>query len=139
MNAAKAKFLDDAVQTASPERLLTMLYDRLLLDLDRAEGDQRAGQREAASAHLLHAQDIVTELIATLDVDAWDGAHGLMSVYTFVLRELIDANTLGDADRVRACRDLVAPLAEAWHSAADAVIRPAVPVGASTGGELGVG
>src|SRR5690606_24477158 len=139
MNAAATQFLADAVQTASPERLLTMLYDRLLLDLDRAEADQRAGQRDAASTHLLHAQDIVTELMATLDVAAWDGAAQLMSLYTYVLNELIDANTHGDPERVAACRELLAPLAEAWRAAADEVSRPAVGVAAGATGVLGVG
>ena len=64
--------------------LLTMLYDRLVLDLQRAEAEQRAGDRGAAGPHLMHAQDIVHELAATLDVDAWDGARRLMSVYTFL-------------------------------------------------------
>ncbi len=57
--AVRARYLDDAVATASPAKLLTMLYDRLVLDLERAETAQRAGDRAGAGPHLLHAQDIV--------------------------------------------------------------------------------
>ncbi len=34
--ALRARYLGDAVATASPQQLLVMLYDRLALDLERA-------------------------------------------------------------------------------------------------------
>lgn len=116
--AVRARYVDDTVATASPAKLLTMLYDRLVLDLQRAEAQQRAGNRSAASSHLLHAQDIVGELASTLDVTAWDGARQLLSVYTFLMTELVGANVEGDAERTAACRALVEPLCDAWHQAA---------------------
>lgn len=146
--AVRTRYLDDTVATASPAKLLTMLYDRLVLDLQRAETEQRAGDRGAAGPHLTHAQDIVSELMSTLDITAWDGARQLMSVYTFLLTELIGANVTGDADRTAACRELVGPLCDAWHQAAQEVsvtstLEPVgslpVPVGSGAYGELGVG
>lgn len=144
--AVRNRYVDDTVSTASPAKLLTMLYDRLVLDLTRAETEQRAGNRAAAGPHLTHAQDIVSELASTLQLDAWDGAKQLMSVYTFLLTELIGANVAGDADRTAACRELVEPLRDAWHQAADELARtatPLEPVAAATAarpfGELGVG
>lgn len=114
----RQRYLSDAVETAGPTRLLTMLYDRLLVDLDRAATSLELGDRGAASQCLVHAQDIVTELQSSLDTDAWDGAPQLMSLYAFVHTELVEANVHADAQRVRACRELVAPLASAWHEAA---------------------
>jgi flagellar protein FliS len=147
--AVRSRYVDDTVATASPAKLLMMLYDRLVLDLERAEAGQRAGDRAEGGVHLTHAQDIVSELAATLDVTAWDGAKQLMSVYTFLLTELVGANVSGDADRTAACRDLVLPLRDAWHQAAQevsvtATLEPVGSVGgfgASAGslGELGVG
>ena len=116
--AGRTRYVDDTVSTASPAKLLTMLYDRLVLDLQRAEAEQQVGDRMAANGHLVHAQEIVHELAATLDVDAWDGAARLMSVYTFLLSELVGANVSGDAERTAACRELVEPLRDAWHQAA---------------------
>ncbi len=147
--ALRTRYVDDTVATASPAKLLTMLYDRLVLDLTRAETEQRAGDRGAAGPHLTHAQDIVSELAATLDVTAWDGAQQLLSIYTFLLTELIGANVSGDAERTAACRALVEPLASAWHEAAaqlGGTLEPARPVpapyaaaGAGSLGVLGVG
>lgn len=137
----RLRYMDDTVTTVSPGRLLVMLYDRLVLDLQRAESEQRAGNRGAAGPHLVHAQEIVHELAATLDVDAWDGAKQLLSVYMFLITELVSANVAGDADRTAACRELVEPLRDAWYQAAQEVAATATPleVVARPAGALGVG
>jgi flagellar protein FliS len=116
--AQRARFLDDAVATASPARLLTMLYDRLLLDLTRGADAQYVGDRATANTHLLHAQEIVLELSASLRQDGWSGAPALASLYAFMHAELVRANVAGDPDRTRSVRTLVEPLAEAWRTAA---------------------
>ena len=148
MYDVRTRYLADAVATAGPAKLLTMLYDRMLLDLDRAEARFRAGDRVGGTSQLVHAQEIVAELMANLDVDAWDGAERLLSVYTYLLSELIGAGTSGDADRVAACRGVVAPLAQTWREAAAVVAqdvptpRPASPFDTAAGagsGVLGVG
>lgn len=141
MDDARSRYLADAIATASPARLLTMLYDRLILDLTRAEKALAEGDRGAAAPFVGHAEEIVGELIAMLDVAAWDGAQRLLSIYTFVLRELFEAGTTGNVTRVMSCRTLLEPLCLAWHQAADEAGRvptphePAEPV---PGGLLGV-
>lgn len=139
--AGRLRYMDDTVTTVSPGRLLVMLYDRLVLDLQRAETEQRAGRRGAAGPHLTHAQDIVHELAATLDVEAWDGAKRLMSVYMYLITELVSANVAGDADRTAACRELVEPLRDAWYQAAQEVAMTTTPleVVGRPAGALGVG
>jgi flagellar protein FliS len=117
----RARYVTDAVGTASPGRLVVMLYDRLLLDLNQAEGLLRAEDRSGAADRLLHAQEIVLELRASLDLSTWSGAAGLAQLYTFLTTELIKANVRGDAARVATCRRLVEPLAEAWREASMAV------------------
>ena len=112
-------YLNDSLATASPAALLVMLYDRLLLDLQRGEDAQRAGDRETAHTNLIHAQDIVRELLASLNVEAWEGGPGLASLYAWLLQELMAANVTGDAARTNACRtSTVEPLADAWRQAA---------------------
>lgn len=144
MNDARTRYLQDTVATATPALLLTLLYDRLLLDLDQGAAALRAGDRPAGTTHLTHAQDVVSELLASLDQDAWAAAPGLASVYAYLLGELATAVTRGDAERAAACREVVAPLADAWHEAARAsATGPAHHAGttgdAAPGGLLGVG
>jgi flagellar protein FliS len=144
----RSSYLENAVATASPARLVTLLYDRLLLDLDRAAVALRAGDEAAGRGHVDHAQDIVSELMNSLDRDAWEGGAALMDLYAFLVSELLGVRGAGDADTVVACRELVAPLADAWHQAAELVAEPApaapaassgaVP-GTAPGGLLGIG
>ncbi len=113
----RRQYLRDSVLSATPARLLTMLYDRLLLDLARAEQAQAAGNWQAASAQLLHAQEIIAELSSSLKKDAWDGAENLFGLYTYVSNALMAANMHRDIKATRECSALLEPLREAWHEA----------------------
>ena len=117
-SSARRAYGDNGILTASPARLLTMLYDRLVLDLERGEIALAAGDREAAHRALTHAQDILLELKSSLKVDLWDGAARLMSLYDWFTRQLITANIRGDAAIVLEVRRLAEPLRDAWHEAA---------------------
>lgn len=112
------KFRRESLATASPAKLLTMLYDRLLLDLDRALAALEAGDAAAANEQLGHAQQIIHELRCSLDVDAWDGAPQLLELYNYLYSELVTANVRRDAGAVATVRGLVEPLRDAWHQAA---------------------
>ena len=114
----RARYMGDSVATASPQQLLVMLYDRLALDLQRAEEALVAGDRDVSHAQLLHAQEIVLELRASLQVDVWEGGPRLAALYSWVLGELMKANLKGEVRRVRDCRQVVEPLRDAWREAA---------------------
>jgi flagellar protein FliS len=124
------RYVADSVGTASPARLVTMLYDRLVRDLATAEAALAEGDGERAADQLLHAQDIVWELLAGLDPTRWEGGPALASIYQFLLAELLAANVEKDAERVASCRRLVEPLREAWHQAAEEVAATARPLSA---------
>jgi flagellar protein FliS len=117
-SALRDRYLADSINTASPGRLLVMLYDRLVIDLVQGEEALRAGDRDQAADKITHAQEIILELRTTLDLDAWSGAPGLAGLYGFLLTELIGANVGRDANRVAACRALIEPLRDAWREAA---------------------
>jgi flagellar protein FliS len=114
----RARYLGDRVATASPHQLLVMLYDRLAVDLERAEDALTQGDRETGREQLQHAQEIVLELRASLNVDVWDGGPRLAALYGWLVTELIQANLKGDLRRVRDCRKVVEPLRDAWREAA---------------------
>lgn len=134
--AQLSRYNSDAVMSATPVRLLTMLYDRLLLDLARAETAQGAEMWDIASENLTHAQAIVAELESSLDVTVWDGGQGLLALYGFVADTLVGANIYRDQVRTRQAIELLEPLRLAWHEAAQSL--PAAParIGA---GMVGVG
>ncbi len=137
-NAQRSRYNRDAVLSATPVRLLTMLYDRLLLDLNRAEAAQQRQDWQIASDNLIHAQAIVSELSTSLNVDAWDGGEGLFSLYTYVSTAMVSANTHRDSARTRECISLLEPLRLTWHEAAELLPAAPAPI-ARLGGELGIG
>lgn len=116
--AARNAYTSNAVTTASPAKLLTMLYDRLVRDLLMAEQALASGNAAVANDQLLHAQQIILELQASLQPEKWDGGPGLAALYAFVYQELVAANIGKDATKVRSCHDLLEPLRQAWHEAA---------------------
>lgn len=133
-SAARNRFATQSLETASPGQLLVKLFDRLQLDIARAETEQRAGRHAAASEQLVHAQAIVSELMSMLDLDAWSGAPQLLSIYTFLFSELVQANVGHDPARTASCGRIVEPLADAWRQAATGRTAPlaGTSAGAST-------
>ena len=116
--AARSLYNRDSVLNASPARLLVMLYDRMLLDLQRAETAQLVEDWHTASAQLMHAQEIVGELMSSLRPETWDGGPGLLAIYTYVYQGMVRANTGRDVEKTRECIRLLEPLRLAWHEAA---------------------
>lgn len=113
----RARYASDSVGTASPARLLTMVYDRLVRDLVLAEAAIVDGRPADAHNELIHAQAVVDELASSLDVDSWDGGPHLARLYEFLHGELVAANVSKDVSGVEACRALIEPLRDAWHDA----------------------
>lgn len=126
--AQRNQYLEDSVLSAPPARLLTMLYDRLLLDLGRAETAQQGANWPVASENLLHAQAIIAELISSLKTDSWDGADGLIGLYNYAFTALVNANIQRDPALTREAIELLEPLRQAWHEAAAVIPAPAAAV-----------
>ena len=49
----------------------------------------------------------------------WEGGEGLQRLYTWLLERLVAANVAKDAVIVVECREVVEPLRDAWHEAAN--------------------
>jgi len=120
-----AAYRETRVKTASPGQLVVMLYDEALKQCDIAielsgEGPKpQPDNIERINIALGKAQDIVTELMASLDFDAGgEIAHNLFSLYVWFGRELLEANISKDTARVRSVRGMLAELRGAWAQVA---------------------
>ncbi|MDJ0767450.1 MAG: flagellar protein FliS [Ilumatobacter sp.] len=114
----RKRFASDHLETASGARIVVLCFDRLDRDLVAA-GDaiQRADHYEANAA-LGHAQDIITELATMLDLESWEHAPSLLSVYDYLLRLLPVANATKSEALVSEAAHLVGELGEAFRVAA---------------------
>jgi flagellar protein FliS len=64
-------------------------------------------------------QDIVTELMASLDFDAGgEIAQNLFALYVWFGREILEANIRKDPEKVQSVRSMLSELRGAWAEAA---------------------
>lgn len=114
---AQARYASDAAETVSASRLLTMLYDRLLLDLAVGEQALEAGDPATAGERIGRAQEILLELHSTLDIRIWPEGESLARLYLWMIGELMKARLHRAPNRVAECRELLVPLRDAWYAA----------------------
>lgn len=118
MNNARAAYMDASIATASPARLLVMLYERLVLDVQRGLEAQQRQDFQETHRQLTHAQDIIMELQNSLRADEFKGGYDLSALYGFLHRQLVMANIRKDAGLTSECLTIVTDLCETWRQAA---------------------
>jgi flagellar protein FliS len=101
-----------------------MLYDGAVRQLDVAidlldeydrNGKKDPSKIEPIGKAVVKTQNIVTELMASLDFDqGGEIAQNLFNLYTWFNRELTDANIRHDRQRITVVRNLLSELRGAW-------------------------
>jgi flagellar protein FliS len=133
--SASQAYAQDSVLTASPEKLVVMLYDGLARFLGRGAAALRADDVAAAGTALNRAGAILDELLATLDPAAGEIAERLADIYMFCKRELLAAQLKREPARIERVAMLLAELREAWATIAEAP--PTAAMGRPTLGAAG--
>ncbi len=81
------------IKTASPGKLLLMLYQGAVKFMKLAKKNIKEGKIEASHKNIIKAQNIILELQSTLNKEQGGQiAVQLESLYDFIYRELIQAN-----------------------------------------------
>jgi flagellar protein FliS len=113
------RYLETAVETASPARLIVMLYDGAIRFINEAAHAMRQRDYEAQNAKLQRAQKILAELISSLDFDkGGEIAENLFRLYTYMYNQLVEANINDSRDRLEHVVHLLSELREAWDTIA---------------------
>jgi flagellar protein FliS len=137
MQAAHQTYRKMQTETASPAELIGMLYDALLRNLQRAETGLTAHDIEPAHHALMRAQDILLELISSLDVraggEAGDLARQMSPLYEYMYRRLLDASLRKDTVPVAEVHALLIPLRQAWTVALEQLATQAASGGVREG------
>ncbi len=130
---AQAAYRRHQVETATPGQLIVMLYDGAIRHCKAAEAALEQKALADASQHLLKAQDIVTELMASLNMEAGgELSTRLLQLYDFIHRQLVQANVRKDPKAVQDAVHLLSGLREAW-----AQVATASPVGVTRSPQAG--
>jgi len=103
------------VDTASPAKLVVMLYDGAIRFLKQGQAAMQQGDREKQNHYLVRAQRIITELASSLAMEAGgEIAQNLMALYQFMHEQLVMANLQDDVQKVQKVCEMLQNLREAW-------------------------
>ncbi len=107
---------DTGVDTASPHRLVAMLFEGFFDACSQARGHIKSGNVEQKCRSLGRAARIVDEgLKAPLDLQAGgELAKDLRDLYAYVTVRLTHANLQSDEAAVDECQRLLRPIQAAW-------------------------
>jgi flagellar protein FliS len=118
-------YRETGIKTASQGKLIVMLYDGAIKQLNSAlrkieeNGKVKTADIEGFSKHIAKAQDIITELMLSLDMEkGGEVAKNLMTLYTYFNRELLDAAISMDKTKLQFIAEMLNSLHEAWAAAA---------------------
>lgn len=131
-----------AVNTATAIELVLIVYDECIRSLEKAEaaftleGPERI---EQIGNHLLHAQDSITELAISLDMErGGEIAENLSRLYDFMKNHLSEANLKKKVESVREVKEMMSDLRGAWGQVAEQapMLAPDGPAGGRGSGRI---
>lgn len=110
-------YKETSVRTASGGKMILMLYDGAIRQIDTAVQHIESGtkQLDLINNAVLKAQDIVTELMVSLDFEkGGDLAPKLFGLYRYFNEQLMEGNINKDVAPLKNVRTMMNELREAW-------------------------
>lgn len=107
------QYLQASVITAPPGRLLLMLYDGAINFLSQAIDAIKKKDYEEANQLIVRVQDIIAELVSSLDMK-YEVARSLSQLYDYFNRRLIEANVKKDSVPAVEVEGYLRELREIW-------------------------
>ena len=107
------------IQSASPERLVVIVFEQLVVNLERARSAMERKDIELRVTSLRRARGLVGELLATLDFEKGGAlANQLADLYQFMLYELVDIGQRGDVATMRKLVNIATSLRDGFTAVA---------------------
>ena len=105
-----------SVVTADPKRLVLMCYEGTIDNLKLVKQKLIEKDYEAKSKALIKAQDIINELLCSLDFEKGGSiAKNLDSLYNYMLRRIIHADVNKDLSALNEVVGMLNELKSAWE------------------------
>lgn len=105
-------------QTADRGELVVMLYQGAIKFLSRAAAALQAGNVLDAHNGLVRGQDIIAELMGSLNPEVDEISNNLFRVYEYMHYRLVEANMHKDPQPIEEVTQLLRELLPAWQQAA---------------------
>ena len=101
------KYKQTSVETASPEQLMFMLFDGGIKFLRQAEKHIDDKDMLQANEKLKKGQQVIRELMASLDLKKGELAENQMRLYDYMHYELVQANMKKDKEKIEQVRNML--------------------------------
>ena len=114
------QYRNNQIETASPEKILIMLYDGAIQFTRQAMQGIDTGDKILQAEKISRIMAIICEFSNSLDHEiGGEIAADLDALYGFMTRELTRANLTGDRKALEVVEKLLLELRETWVEAAD--------------------
>ena len=115
MNNIQKNYLAREVESASPAKLVLMLYDGALSAIRKAEIEIAAKRVPEAHHQLMKAQDIILSLANGLNMEAGGSiAQSLYLIYDFIYDALVRANLKKDPEPLQKVKEILTTIRDGW-------------------------
>lgn len=116
-------YFENQLKTATPGKLLVMLYDAAIRFAKTASMSMQEGNLYEQSESIRKVQNVLLELLSSLDTKADPQlAANLQSLYEFMFDQLTDANIHDNQSALTTVIDLLTEMRGVW-SEAETLIR----------------
>lgn len=116
-NLAYQAYQQNQISTATPERLVVMLYDGGIRFLTLAETAFQKNKYEDIHNNLVKTQAIIVELMSNVDQSTGEIGEKLYLLYDYMNQRLIEANLKKNPQMVAEVKELLISLKETWFQA----------------------
>jgi flagellar secretion chaperone FliS len=115
VNRAHRQYQQAQIETASPTRLIVLLYDGAIRFCSLALEAMQARNLEVQNTNLIKAQRILAELMGSLNREAGgEVAENLFRVYSHMLEQLVTGNLHDEPKPVESVLTMLRELRETW-------------------------
>jgi len=117
MNAqAFTQYKKATYETASPEKLLIMLYDGAIRNIKNAQNAIANNDINLAHLQIMKTEEIIIELMSTLNMD-YEISKSLFNLYEYFYQQLVQANIKKDVELLKQVESFFSELRDTWNEA----------------------
>ncbi|MCK1986527.1 flagellar export chaperone FliS [Lysinibacillus fusiformis] len=110
---AQNAYKQNSVTTASPGELTLMLYNGCLKFLNKGKQAIQEKKIQEKNTNLIKAQAIISELMATLNMDI-EISKQMLPLYEYMNHRLVEANIQNDVAIIEEVEGLVTEFRDTW-------------------------
>ncbi len=112
--ATREQYLSSQIFTASPERLHLMLIDGAIRFARQLREALTASDQETATSVGERCRNVLSEMLLCVERDGNDASKRLRSIYTFLIRQVADAQIRRHTESVDGVLDVLAIERDTW-------------------------